>query len=74
MASQRGRALGDGQYTPIAADAIDRAEVVPERWLDREAARRAEHSEAMRAALRADAGAERQCRRNARIATLRARV
>jgi hypothetical protein len=59
MAVQRGRALGDGQYTPIAGDAIDHAEVPPARWLDHEAAKRAEHSERMRAGLRRDADAPR---------------
>lgn len=62
LASQRGRAFGDGQYTPIAADAIDPAEAVPERWLDREAQRRAEYGERMRASFRRDLEEERALR------------
>jgi hypothetical protein len=52
MSRQHGRALGDGQYTPIAGDAIDHAEVPPARWLEREASRLGEHGERIRAERR----------------------
>lgn len=74
MAVQRGRAHGDdaGQYTPIAADAIDAAEAVPARWLDREARRRGQLAEAQRADARAGAAIDRANQRKSRIAMLRA--
>lgn len=68
LARQGDILAGGPQYTANRARAMDDVEAVPARWLDREAARRAEHGARMRAGLRASVEAERQRRRNLRVA------
>lgn len=59
LARQGDILAGGPQYTPIKARAIDPIEAVCGPWLDREARRRAEHGERMRASFRRDLEEER---------------